>query len=168
MAPSHRTRHGSLSGWARVLGADLDQLLEQAGQRPRLRGLRHHQAKGRRVAGDPNLKLKAPHGTDSSQIRTRGPTSRQTFHMGGARRQVVVRHVGHQKLHRRNHLLCGRIEAVREKWAMQIPVRWTVAMAVGVAYNICSLNAVKEARKHGIDSCRPDALLRNPSPREGQ
>jgi hypothetical protein len=40
---------------------------------------------------------------------------------------------------------------------MQIPVGWTVGMAAGVAYNICRLKAVEEARKHGIDSCRPDA-----------
>ena len=46
---------------------------------------------------------------------------------------------------------------MRGKWTTQVPVRWTVAMAAGVAYNICSLKAVEEARKHGIDSCRPDA-----------
>ena len=48
------------------------------------------------------------------------------------------RHVGRQKQHRRNHLLCGLIEAVREEMGDEIPVRWTVAMAAGVAYNICS------------------------------
>src|SRR6516164_1483573 len=43
------------------------------------------QTKGRRVAGDPNLKLEAPHGTDSSQtprwrrrIRTLGPAGKET------------------------------------------------------------------------------------------
>jgi hypothetical protein len=40
---------------------------------------------------------------------------------------------------------------------MQIPVEWIVAIAAGVAYNICNLEAVEEARYSG-----------NPSPREGQ
>jgi hypothetical protein len=48
------------------------------------------QAKGRRAAGDPNLKLEAPHGTDSSQTprrsernsNSRSPTSSEPVHPG--------------------------------------------------------------------------------------
>jgi hypothetical protein len=53
------------------------------------------------------------------------------------------------------------------KWAMQIPVGWMVAIAAGVAYNNCNLEAVEEARTPLIVV----GLTRysgNPSPREGQ
>jgi hypothetical protein len=38
---------------------------------------------------------------------------------------------------------------------MQIPVRWTVAMAAGVAYNISSLEAVEEAGNTALLVVRP-------------
>ena len=50
---------------------------------------------------------------------------------------------------------------------MQIPVGWIVAIAAGVAYNICNLEAVEEARTPLIVV----GLTRysgNPLPREGQ
>ena len=50
---------------------------------------------------------------------------------------------------------------------MQIPGRWIVAMAAGLAYNICNLEAVEEARTPLLVV----GLTRyssNPSPREGQ
>lgn len=51
---------------------------------------------------------------------------------------------------------------------MQIPVRWIVAMAAGVAYNICSLEAVEEARNTALIVVGLTRYSGNPSPREGQ
>ena len=51
---------------------------------------------------------------------------------------------------------------------MQIPVRWIVAMAAGVAYNICNLEAAAEARKTALIVVGLTRYSGNPSPREGQ
>jgi len=67
------------------------------------------------------------------------------------------RHVGRQKQHRRNHLLCGLIEAVREEMGDADSSQVDCGDGGRRGLQHLQLKAVEEARKHGIDSCRPDA-----------
>ena len=67
------------------------------------------------------------------------------------------RHVGRQKQHRRNHLLCGLIEAVREEMGDVDSSQVDCGDGGRRGLQHLQLKAVEEARKHGLDSCRPDA-----------